>query len=386
MIGVETLRRAGMVSVLAAAAAMLPQFAHAQAKDPLRIGLLLSVSGAGAAYGIPERDAVQVVTDDINAKGGVNGRKIELFVYDEATNPTESARGIVELIQRDKVVAVIGSSMGSGTLAAGPNAARFEVPILAPNGTISVTSKQHAFYPWVFRTMTNDTLNTKVMFDKATAGGAKKLAIFHQEDAYGKETADYIQSMAKEKGIEVVAVASAPLRAIDVVAQATRLRNANPDVVIMQVAPVGLASGFLRAAKQVGLETPIWGPMALGYQAFLDNAKEAAEGVRLVLIANWDEPTPALKELGDMMRKAGKKPEGFAELLTTNGLFPIIEAAKKIDGPLTGTKMREQLEKLCDVKTYSQGKLCYSSDNHDGWGPDLLLTVEVKNNKFKTIK
>ena len=386
MIGVETLRRAGMVSVLAAAAAMLPQLAHAQAKDPLRIGLLLSVSGAGAAYGIPERDAVQVVADDINAKGGVNGRKIELFVYDEATNPTESARGIVELIQRDKVVAVIGSSMGSGTLAAGPNAARFEVPILAPNGTISVTSKQHAFYPWVFRTMTNDTLNTKVMFDKATAGGAKKLAIFHQEDAYGKETADYIQSMAKEKGIEVVAVASAPLRAIDVVAQATRLRNANPDVVIMQVAPVGLASGFLRAAKQVGLETPIWGPMALGYQAFLDNAKEAAEGVRLVLIANWDEPTPALKELGDMMRKAGKKPEGFAELLTTNGLFPIIEAAKKIDGPLTGTKMREQLEKLCDVKTYSQGKLCYSSDNHDGWGPDLLLTVEVKNNKFKTIK
>ena len=386
MIGVETLRRAGMVSVLAAAAAMLPQFAHAQAKDPLRIGLLLSVSGAGAAYGIPERDAVQVVTDDINAKGGVNGRKIELFVYDEATNPTESARGIVELIQRDKVVAVIGSSMGSGTLAAGPNAARFEVPILAPNGTISVTSKQHAFYPWVFRTMTNDTLNTKVMFDKATAGGAKKLAIFHQEDAYGKETADYIQSMAKEKGIEVVAVASAPLRAIDVVAQATRLRNANPDVVIMQVAPVGLASGFLRAAKQVGLETPIWGPMALGYQAFLDNAKEAAEGVRLVLIANWDEPTPALKELGDMMRKAGKKPEGFAELLTTNGLFPIIEAAKKIDGPLTGTKMREQLEKLCDVKTYSQGKVCCSADNHDGWGPDLLMTVEVKDNKFKTIK
>jgi branched-chain amino acid transport system substrate-binding protein len=382
----KLLQLAGMLSALVLAGALLPGAAYAQAKDPLRIGLLLSVSGAGAAYGIPERDAVQVVANDINAKGGVNGRKIELFVYDEATNPTESARGIVELIQRDKVVAVIGSSMGSGTLAAGPNAARFEVPIMAPNGTISVTAKQHAFYPWVFRNMTNDTINTKAMFEKATAGGAKKLAIFHQEDAYGKETADYIQSMAKEKGVDVVAVASAPLRAIDVVAQATRLRNANPDVVIMQVAPVGLASGFLRAAKQVGLTTPIWGPMALGYQAFLDNAKEAAEGVRLVLIANWDEPTPALKELGDMMRKAGKKPEGFAELLTTNGLFPIIEAAKKIDGPLTGAKMREQIEKLCGVKTYSQGKVCYSADNHDGWGPDLLLTVEVKDGKFKTIK
>jgi branched-chain amino acid transport system substrate-binding protein len=368
------------------AGSLLIGTAHAQSNDPLKIGLLLSVSGAGAVYGIPERDAVQVVADDINKKGGVNGRKIELFVYDEATNPTESARGIVELIQRDKVVAVIGSSMGSGTLAAGPNAARFEVPILAPNGTISVTSKEHAFYPWIFRNMTNDTLNTKEMFDRATAKGAKKIAIFHQEDAYGKETADYILRLAKEKGIEVVAVASAPLKAIDVVAQATRLRNADPDVVLMQVAPVGLVSGFLRATKQVGLTAPIWGPMALGYQTFLDTAKDAAEGMHLILIANWDDPTPALKQLGDMMRAAGKKPEGFAELLTTNGLFPIVEAAKTIDGPLTGAKMRDAIEKICGIKTFSQGKVCYSKDNHDGWGPDLLVTVVVKDGKFKTVE
>jgi branched-chain amino acid transport system substrate-binding protein len=374
------------ISALMLGGSLLMAPVHAQTKDPLKIGLLLSVSGAGAVYGIPERDAVQVVVDDINKKGGVNGRKIELFVYDEATNPTESARGIVELIQREKVAAVIGSSMGSGTLAAGPSAARFEVPILAPNGTISVTSKDHPFHPWIFRTMTNDTLNTKVMFDRATAKGAKKIAIFHQEDAYGKETADYIQRLAKEKGVEVVAVASAPLKAIDVVAQATRLRNSEPDVVLMQVAPVGLAAGFLRAAKQVGLKPTIWGPMALGYQTFLDTAKDAAEGMNLVLIANWDDPTPGLKELGDMMRAAGKKPEGFAELLTTNGLFPIIEAAKTIDGPLTGAKMRDAVEKVCGVKTYSQGKVCYSKDNHDGWGPDLLVTVTVKDGKFKTVE
>jgi branched-chain amino acid transport system substrate-binding protein len=368
------------------AGALTAGAAQAQSKDPLKIGLLLSVSGPGAVYGIPERDAVQVVADEINKKGGVNGRKIELYVYDEATNPTESARGIVDLIQRDKVVAIIGSSMGSGTLAAGPSALRFQVPIMAPNGTISVTNKEHAFYPWVFRNMTSDTLNTKEMFERATAKGAKKIAIFHQEDAYGKETADYIQRLAKEKGIEVVTVASAPMKAIDVVAQATRIRNAEPDVVLLQVAPVGLASGFLRAAKQVGLKAPIWGNMALGYQTFLDTAKDAAEGINLVLIANWDDPTPDLKKLGDMMRAAGKKPEGFAELLTTNGFFPIVEAAKTIDGKLTGAKMRDAIEKLCGVKTFSQGKVCYSKDNHDGWGADLLVTVVVKDGKFKTIQ
>lgn len=376
----------GALTAITLASILLGTPAQAQTKEPLKIGLLLSMSGPGAVYGIPERDAVQVVADDINKKGGVNGRKIEIFAYDEATNPTESARGIVDLIQRNKVVAVIGSSMGSGTLAAGPSALRFEVPILAPNGTISVTNKEHAFYPWIFRTMTSDLLNTKEMFNRATAKGVKKLAIMHQEDAYGKETADYIQTLAKEKGIEVVSVASAPMKAIDLVAQATRLRNAQPDVVLMQVAPVGLASGFLRAAKQVGINVPIWGSMALGYQTFLDTAKDAAEGVNLVLIGNWDDPTPDLTKLSNLMKDAGKKPEGFAELLTTNGLFPIVEAAKSIDGELTGAKMRDALEKLCGVKTFSAGKICYSKDNHDGWDKDLLVTVTVKDGKFKTIQ
>jgi branched-chain amino acid transport system substrate-binding protein len=277
--------------------------------------------------------------------------------------------------------------MGSGTLAAGPMAARFQVPMLAPNGTISVTSKDHAFYPWVFRTMTNDTLNTKVMFDRATSQpGVKRIAVMHQEDAYGKETADYIEKLAKEKGIEVVTVASAPMRAIDLVAQATKIRNANPDAVLVQIAPVGLAGGFFRAAKQVGLKVPLWGPMALGYNAFLSSAGDAAEGARLVLIANFDEPTPGLKNLSDMLKSASKKPEGFAEVLTTNGLIPIVEAAKKINGPVTGKALRDELEKLCDVTTFSQGKVCYSADNHDGWSSDLLLTVEVKDGKFSTIK
>lgn len=103
--------------------------------------------------------------------------------------------------------------MGSVTLAAGPSAARFEVLIVVPNGMISVTNKEHAFRPWVFRTMTSDALNTQEMFLRATANGVKKIGIFHQEDAYGKETADYIQTLAQEKGIEVVAVASAPMKA-----------------------------------------------------------------------------------------------------------------------------------------------------------------------------
>jgi branched-chain amino acid transport system substrate-binding protein len=257
--------------------------------------------------------------------------------------------------------------------------------MLAPNGTISVTSKDNAFHPWVFRAMTSDALNTKVMFERATAGGAKRLAIMHQEDAYGKETADYIERLAKEKGIEVVTVASAPMRAIDLVAQATKVRNAEPDVVLMQIGPVGLATGFLRAAKQVGIKAPLWGGMGLGYNAFIQIGGDAAEGARLVVVGNFDDPSPGLKELGALLQKAGKKPEGWAEVIGTNGLLAIVEAAKQVKGPITGAAIRDQLEKLCGVTNYSQGKVCYSADNHDGYGSDLLLGVEVRNGKFNVV-
>src|SRR5690625_4820434 len=70
----------------------------AKQPEPLRIGIVLSLSGPAAAFGIPERNAVQVLTEKINAEGGVNGRQIELFIYDDATNPTEAARGAQRLI------------------------------------------------------------------------------------------------------------------------------------------------------------------------------------------------------------------------------------------------------------------------------------------------
>lgn len=63
--------------------------ARAQANEPLRIGMLLSLSGPAAPFGIPERDVVEVLVRKLNSEGGINGRKIELSVYDDATNPTE---------------------------------------------------------------------------------------------------------------------------------------------------------------------------------------------------------------------------------------------------------------------------------------------------------
>jgi branched-chain amino acid transport system substrate-binding protein len=371
-----------LVSTLAATLVLQVK---AQENKPIKIGLLLSLSGPAAAFGIPERDAVQVLVEDINKNGGVDGKKIELAIYDDTTNPTEAARGATKLIREDGVVAIIGSSTGSGSLAAGPIAAREKVPMLMPNATISVTARESSQYPFAFRTMPNDLVTTKKQFEAAIAGGAKKIAIFHQEDAYGKDSADYVKKLADEAKVTITGVASAPLKAIEVAAQATKLRGDNADAVLMHVTAPALGAAFVRASQQVGLNVPIWGGMGLGQKAFIEGTAGAGNGVRLVVFGNWDDPSPRQAKLAEMLRKAGKPPVGFGELLSTNGLLAIVEAAKRVKGEVTAQQLRDQLEQLCKVTTYSDGELCYSKDDHDGWSSDALTVVEIRGGAFKRV-
>lgn len=352
----------------------------AEEGDPLKIGLLLSLSGPAAPFGIPERDAAKALVKKINAEGGVGGRDVELAVYDDTTEPTECARGVTKLSQQD-VVAIIGGTTGSCTLAAAPVAVRNEVPMLAPNGTIEVTDPEADFYPWVYRTTSNDLLNTKVTFDQAIEHG-DRLALFYQEDAYGENTAEYVDELAEEAGVEVVAEASAPLDATDVTSQATKLRNGDADVVLMQVSSPGLGAQFVRAASQVGIELPMWGPIGLGQDEFIESSGPAGEGVNLTVVVNWYDRTDKQQELADLLEEDGLEPAGFGEILSTSGLLAITEAVENIEGDLTGSALRDQLESTCGVTTYAEGELCYSADDHDGWGEDTLRFVTIENGEF----
>lgn len=359
----------------------------AQAQEAVKIGVLLSLSGPAASFGVPERDIVRILADKVNADGGVKGRKLELIYHDDQTNPTESARGATKLIQQDKVVAIIGPTIGSGALAMLPIAAANEVPVLAPVGTISVTAKDNKFAPWVFRTCPNDELLVTASMEKAVLkAGYKRLAVMYQEDAYGKNSAAFAEKFAKEHGIEIVTTASAPATAVDLSAAATKIRNANPDSVLLWTSTPAMGAAFVRAAYQVGLAAPIVGSGALVQRSFVDAAGAASENVTILAFANWDEPSPKLGTLDALLRANGKTPAGFGELLTASGLVALVEALKKVDGPVTGLKIRDALENVCDINNpYVDGRFCYSKTSHEGFGSDALRPVVIRGGKFRSV-
>jgi len=360
--------------------------ALAQAK--IKLGAIYSLSGPAAPFGVPERDTAEILTVNLNKAGGINGQQVELIVCDDMTNPTEAARCATKLIRQDGVVAIVGSTTGTGTLALAPIAMNAKVPVVAPVGTIPVTSKDNAFWPWVFRSAPTDTIIIGAIMDRGVFKPKRqRVAILYQEDAYGEAGMKQAAALSKERNLQIVASVAAPLNAIDLTAAATNIRNANPDVVLLQTSAPALGATFVRAARQVGVKAPIIGSGSLNQRPFIDAAGPAGDGILVVSMGNWDDPSEKQKELGKVLADAGKTPKGYAELIGSTGVLATFEAMRRAGAPITGQKIRDQLETICDFdKTYMDGKLCYSKEQHEGVFADALITVEVKGGKFRTVR
>lgn len=377
-----------MAKFLLVAAAFGLAAGTAVAQNKIKIGGIYSMSGPAAPFGVPERDIVEALANKVNKEGGIKGTPVEVIFCDDQTNPTESARCATKLIRQEGVVAIVGSTIGTGTLALMPIAMANKVPVLAPVGTIPVTSKENNFWPWVFRTAPTDTLIIGAIMERGVfKQNRKRVAIMYQEDAYGEAGMKQATALSKAKNIEVVASVAAPLNAIDLTAAATNIRNANPDVVLLQTSAPALGAAFVRAAKQVGIKAPIIGSGSLNQRPFIDAAGPAGEGIKVVSMGNWDDPTEKQKELGKVIVEAGKTPKGYGEIIGSTGFLAVVEAMRRVEGTPTGPKIRDALETICNYeKTYIDGKLCYSKDQHEGVFEDSLITVEIRGGKFVTVK
>ena len=373
-------------AMLALAAAMAP-VAVARA-DTVKVGVLLSLSGPAAPFGIPERNIIQILADQFNAKGGANGHTVQLLFHDDQSSPTEAARGAMQLIRQDDVQVILGPATGSSTLAMAPIAAQAKVPVLAPVSTQSVTDRDHGFFPWVFRTSPASAVTMQAMMRRAVfRPGIRKVAIMYQEDAYGKDEAELAQRLIKAHGgIDIVAMASAPLTATDLSAAATRIRNADPDIVLLLTSAPGMGGAFVRGAELAQLKAPILGSLSLNQRPFIDAAGKAGEGVMSVSLGNADDPSPKQQALLKALLDNGKQPAGYSDIIGSTAFLALAEVLGRIKGPVTGQEIRDQLEHLCGFNgTFADGPLCYSKDQHDGFGPETVNVVRIVGGKWQNV-
>lgn len=358
--------------------------AEADGDGPIKIGYLASLSGLHATTGEKDLIGVSAIVDDINEHGGILGRDVELVQYDDKSDPTETARGAQELAERG-VVAIIGPSGGSQTLAAAPITNGLEIPIIAMVGTAGLTDPSQDFFPYTFRSAVADDLALPAIWERAKRDGHEKIAVFGIEDAYGRYGITTFEALANDDdSLELVATPTATADASDYAAQALLIQQAGADAVILQTGTPQVISGFLRAAANVGLEVPMYGGLGASRQELIDALPGgSAENLITLNMGTPTEPTELQQELLDILEAQGKDTSRFGfEVVQGASAMRIFQAAIEKAGEASGPAIKEALDSGLVVPAYTLAPYSFSKDDHAGLSADAVIWTNIRDGKF----
>ena len=349
----------------------------------IKIGVVLDITGAGASLGVPERQTIEMLADQVNAAGGVNGRKVKLYIEDNQSTEDGAAKATTKLLTTEKVDILLGASRTGPSLAMRPIAEKAEKPMvsLAANAKIVDGSK------WVFKTAQNDRVVLEKMVDDMKAKGITKVAVARDASGFGEGIPEMLTEIGKTAGITISAVEKFAPDATDFTSQITNLRASAPQAVLIWGIPpaAGLAQ---KAAKQLGLTMPIYQSHGIGNQAFLDTAGDSATGLLApmgrMLVANQlkdDDPQKAVvtKFIADFKAKYNANPSTFAGH-AYDGFMIAIEALKKAG--TDSAKLRDALEATTKWPGVS-GVFSMTPTDHSGLTKDALVMVTVENKAWK---
>jgi len=260
-------------------AAILALGAGAAAQAEIRVGSSLSSSGPASFLGDPEAKTLEMLVDEINAKGGINGEKIELILYDDGGDPNQARTFATRLVEDDEVVAIIGGSTTGTTMSIMSVAEENEIPFISLAGSIKIIDPVN---PWVFKTPHTDRMACQKMFSDMQARGFTKVGMISGTGGFGASMEAQCKDVAGDFGIEIVADETYGPKDADMTPQLTKIKGAEG---IQAVLNPGFGQGpaiVTRNYRQLAIDLPFYQSHGVASDAFIELAgPDAAEGVRL---------------------------------------------------------------------------------------------------------
>ncbi len=251
--------------------------APAPTGDPVVIGAIVSATGPNSALGEQERKVLEMMETSINSKGGILGRPLDLVIEDDKSDAKEAVTAVNRLLDQEKAVALIAATGSASTLAVKEITATRQIPQIAMAAANAITDA--APMEWIWRTPHKDAMAAaRALTYVAETLGVKKVAVLHDENAFGSSGAAEIEKTAPTLGLEIVAKESYKTDEADLTAQLTKIRGANPEVLIVWGTNPGPALAA-KNMKQLGMEIPYVGSHGIANMKFVELAGDAAEGV-----------------------------------------------------------------------------------------------------------
>ncbi|RXZ38897.1 amino acid ABC transporter substrate-binding protein [Oxalobacteraceae bacterium CAVE-383] len=375
------------------ATAMLASLS-AVAADPIKIGMSGPFTGGSAPMGVSMRDGAKLAVADINAKGGVLGRPLQLIERDDEAKNERGVQVSQELINKEKVVATIGFANTGVALASQRFYQEAKIPVMNSVATGSVITHQFVAPEYkdnyVFRTSANDTIQSAMIVDEAiTKRKFTKVAILADSTNYGQLGREDLEKALSTKGIKPVAVEKYNIKDVDMTAQLLKAKQGGAQVVLTYGIGPELAQ-IANGMEKLNWHVPIIGSWPLSMGNFIDNAGKNGDGARMPQTFIQDGNTPKRKAFIEAYQKAYKVDRMPSAVSAAQGYDSVylLAAAIKQAGTTDGVKVREALESLKDkvdgvVTTYDKP---FSHDDHEAIEPDLVHMGEVKNGRILLAK
>lgn len=282
------------------------------ATGDILVGFYGSLTGDGASFGQSSREGAELAVDELNAAGGVLGRKLRLLVEDDQSKPEEASNAVTKLVTQDKVVAVIGEVASRRTLAAAPISQKYQIPMITPAST---NEKVTEVGDYVFRVCFIDPFQGEVLAKFAYNDlKARKVAILRdQAQDYSVGLTDSVQQNFTKLGGQVIAPVSYTTGDADFKAALTRIRSEKPDV-LFATGYYPEAAIITRQARELGMTMPILGGDGWVGDA-LQNGREALKNTYISNHYSGDNPDPVVQNFVNSYKKRfNKDPDAIAAL------------------------------------------------------------------------
>jgi branched-chain amino acid transport system substrate-binding protein len=376
--------RAGLLYGIALA--LLPAFANAA--DTIKIGVNEPLTGAVAASGNYVTNGAKIAAEEINAKGGVLGKKIELVIQDNKSNPTEATAVAEKLIVGDKVPVMMGAWSSTYTLAVMPKLMEYKVPMVVETSSsdkITVSGN-----PYIFRIAPTSGMEAKAFGDVVKKLHIKKADFLVVNNDWGRGAAEAFSAMLKANGVQIGDREIMDASAQDMSAQLSKIKDSGADTLFVTT-EVGQITLILKQAKSLGLKQRV---ITTGGSSSPDQliaqAGDAANGsYHILFFAPWFPNKMKYPKIAESFvadwKKRGYDPAGLTEGFRGHDGIETIVAAIKIAGKAEPAAITKALWEVDvkgingEIKFIKQGP----AGKESGQVVPKIYLIEIKNGKVE---
>ena len=359
------MRKSILFTALATFAAALTL--HAQ--DEIVIGEFASLTGGSASFGQSSHKGTQLAIDEINAAGGLLGKKLKLITEDDQSLAGQPATIARKLISQDKIIALLGEVASSKSLEAAPICQQNKVPMISPAST---NPKVTEVGDYIFRICFIDPFQGTVMSKFALGKGFKKVAVLTDvKQDYAVGLAEFFMKHFKENGGEIVKEQKYSTGDKDFKGQLTSLKASRPDAIFVP-GYYGEVALIARQAKQLGIKAPLLGGDGWVGDSLLKVAGNALDGCFYSAHFSDEDKTPAVQEFVKKYKaKFGGTPDDMAALGYDSAVI-LAEAIKRA-GTTDGEKLKDA---IAATKEHKGVTGVITLDAHrDASKPAVILTI-----------